>query len=143
MPERDTLVEEIQLLHGIALAADGRSNEAISRLNKFLHASPHNPHADEASFWLGESYYQARLYPDAVFGGSKLWSDDVRRERAEAHGIAVEELEAFYASRSLLGREVTARDVAEAVAFLVSDRSRATTGCTIPVDGGVPGAFPR
>ena len=81
--------------------------------------------------------------PDAVFGGSKLWSDDVRRERAEAHGIAVEELEAFYASRSLLGREVTARDVAEAVAFLVSDRSRATTGCTIPVDGGVPGAFPR
>ena len=81
--------------------------------------------------------------PDAVFGGSKLWSDEVRRERAEAHGVAVEELEAFYASRSLLGREVTARDVAEAVAFLVSDRSRATTGCTIPVDGGVPGAFPR
>ncbi len=67
--------------------------------------------------------------PDAVFGGSKLWSDDVRRERAEAHGVAVDELEAFYAERSLLGREVTAQDVAEAVAFLVSERSRATTGC--------------
>ena len=38
---------------------------------------------------------------------------------------------------------VTAADVAEAVAFLVSDRSRATTGCTITVDGGVPAAFPR
>ena len=35
--------------------------------------------------------------PDAVFGGSKLWSDEVRRERAEAHGVAVDELEAFYA----------------------------------------------
>ena len=81
--------------------------------------------------------------PDAVFGGSRLWSDEVRRERAEAHGVAVEELEAFYAGRSLLGREVTARDVAEAVAFLVSDRSRNTTGAVIPVDGGVPGAFPR
>jgi enoyl-[acyl-carrier-protein] reductase (NADH) len=81
--------------------------------------------------------------PDAVFGGSKLWSDDVRRERAEAHGVAVDELEAFYAERSLLGREVTAQDVAEAVAFLVSDRSRATTGAVIPVDGGVPAAFPR
>jgi rhamnose utilization protein RhaD (predicted bifunctional aldolase and dehydrogenase)/NAD(P)-dependent dehydrogenase (short-subunit alcohol dehydrogenase family) len=81
--------------------------------------------------------------PDAVFGGSKLWSDDVRRERAEAHGVAVDELQAFYAERSLLGREVTAHDVAEAVAFLVSDRSRATTGAVIPVDGGVPAAFPR
>jgi rhamnulose-1-phosphate aldolase/alcohol dehydrogenase len=81
--------------------------------------------------------------PDAVFGGSRLWSDDVRRERAEAHGVPLDELEAFYASRSLLGREVTAADVAEAVAFLVSDRSRATTGCTITVDAGVPAAFPR
>jgi NAD(P)-dependent dehydrogenase (short-subunit alcohol dehydrogenase family) len=81
--------------------------------------------------------------PDAVFRGSQLWSDEVRRERAAAHGVAVDELEAFYASRSLLGREVTAQDVAEAVSFLVSDRSRNTTGAVIPVDGGVPGAFPR
>jgi enoyl-[acyl-carrier-protein] reductase (NADH) len=67
----------------------------------------------------------------------------VRRKRAEAHGVAVDELEVFYAERSLLGRAVTAHDVAEAVAFLVSDRSRATTGAVIPVDGGVPAAFPR
>src|SRR5262249_5464231 len=81
--------------------------------------------------------------PDAVFQGSGLWSEEVRRERAAAHGVPVDELESFYAARSLLGREVTARDVAEAVAFLVSDRSRATTGTVIPVDGGVPAAFPR
>jgi len=81
--------------------------------------------------------------PDAIFTGSRLWSDELRRERAEAHGVTVGELESFYAKRSLLGRPVTAADVAEAVAFLVSDRSRATTGCTITVDGGVPAAFPR
>jgi rhamnose utilization protein RhaD (predicted bifunctional aldolase and dehydrogenase)/NAD(P)-dependent dehydrogenase (short-subunit alcohol dehydrogenase family) len=81
--------------------------------------------------------------PDAVFAGSKLWSDELRRERAEAHGIPVDQVEAFYASRSLLGLAVTGDDVAEAVAWLVSDRSRATTGAVIPVDGGVPGAFPR
>ena len=81
--------------------------------------------------------------PDAVFGGSRLWSDELRAERAKAHGVPLDELERFYASRSLLGREVTAADVAETVAFLVSDRSRATTGATIPVDGGVPAAFPR
>jgi NAD(P)-dependent dehydrogenase (short-subunit alcohol dehydrogenase family) len=81
--------------------------------------------------------------PDAVFGDSRLWSDELRRQRAEAHGIAVEELEGFYAGRSLLGRAVTAPDVAEAVAFLVSERSRSTTGCTITVDAGNPAAFPR
>ena len=81
--------------------------------------------------------------PDAIFAGSKLWSDDLRRERAEAHGVELEEIEAFYASRSLLGRAVTGADVAEAVAFLVSDRSRSTTGAVLPVDGGVPAAFPR
>jgi NAD(P)-dependent dehydrogenase (short-subunit alcohol dehydrogenase family) len=81
--------------------------------------------------------------PDAVFGDSRLWSEEVRRERAAAHGVAPDELEGFYAKRSLLGSPVTADDVAEAVAFLVSDRSRATTGATITVDGGVPAAFPR
>jgi NAD(P)-dependent dehydrogenase (short-subunit alcohol dehydrogenase family) len=83
------------------------------------------------------------INPDAIFGDSRLWSDEVRRQRAEAHGVGLDELEAFYASRSLLGRGVTAADVAEAVAFLVSDRSRATTGCVLTVDGGVAAAFPR
>jgi rhamnulose-1-phosphate aldolase/alcohol dehydrogenase len=81
--------------------------------------------------------------PDAIFGDSRLWSDEVRRQRADSHGIDVSEIEAFYAARSLLGRPVTAEDVAESVAFLVSDRSRATTGCVLTVDGGVAAAFPR
>jgi rhamnose utilization protein RhaD (predicted bifunctional aldolase and dehydrogenase)/NAD(P)-dependent dehydrogenase (short-subunit alcohol dehydrogenase family) len=81
--------------------------------------------------------------PDAIFAGSRLWSDEIRQQRADAHGVTVDELEAFYASRSLLGRAVTGADVAEAVAFLIGEKSRATTGAVIPVDGGVPAAFPR
>lgn len=83
------------------------------------------------------------INPDAVFEGSKLWSDELRASRAAAHHVPVERLEAFYASRNLLRVEVRPRDVAEAVVFLLSDRSSRTTGCVITVDGGVEGAFPR
>ena len=81
--------------------------------------------------------------PDAVFQDSKLWSDDVRRQRAAAQGIAVEELEDFYRKRNLLGVRILPEDVAEAALFLASDRSAKTTGCTLTVDGGVREAFPR
>ena len=81
--------------------------------------------------------------PDAVFSGSALWSPELRRARAAAHGLPEEELESFYVSRSLLGIPITPNDVAEAIAFFVSDRSRATTGAVLTVDGGVASAFPR
>jgi len=81
--------------------------------------------------------------PDAVFQDSKLWSDDVRRERAAAQGIMVEQLEDFYRKRNLLGTRILPEDVAEAVLFFAADRSSKTTGCTLTVDGGVKDAFPR
>jgi rhamnulose-1-phosphate aldolase/alcohol dehydrogenase len=81
--------------------------------------------------------------PDAVFRDSKLWSEDVRRERARAQGIAVDDLEDFYRKRNILARPILPEDVAEAVLFLASDRSAKTTGCTITVDGGIKDAFPR
>ena len=81
--------------------------------------------------------------PDAVFRESKLWSAEVRRERARAQGIAVDDLEDFYRKRNILARPILPEDVAEAVLFLASDRSAKTTGCTLTVDGGVKDAFPR
>jgi NAD(P)-dependent dehydrogenase (short-subunit alcohol dehydrogenase family) len=81
--------------------------------------------------------------PDAVFQDSRLWSEEVRRQRAQAQGIGVDQLEDFYRKRNLLGVRILPEDVAEAVLFLASDRSAKTTGCTITVDGGVREAFPR
>jgi NAD(P)-dependent dehydrogenase (short-subunit alcohol dehydrogenase family) len=81
--------------------------------------------------------------PDAVFQDSRLWSEAIRRERAAAQGIAVEQLEEFYRARNLLGARILPEDVAQAVLFLASDRAAKTTGCTLTVDGGVKDAFPR
>jgi NAD(P)-dependent dehydrogenase (short-subunit alcohol dehydrogenase family) len=81
--------------------------------------------------------------PDAVFQDSRLWSAEVRRQRAAAQGIRPEDLEDFYRKRNLLGVAVRPDDVAEAVLFLASDRSAKTTGCTLSVDGGLREAFPR
>ncbi len=83
------------------------------------------------------------INPDAVFEGSRLWSTEMREERARAHGIRPDELEEFYRRRNLLGVRVTAEDVAEAAVWLASDRSAKTTGCIITTDGGVREAFPR
>jgi NAD(P)-dependent dehydrogenase (short-subunit alcohol dehydrogenase family) len=66
--------------------------------------------------------------PDAVFRDSGLWSEEERRERARAQGIALDQLEEFYRKRNLLGVSVLPEDVAEAVLFLASDRSAKTTG---------------
>jgi rhamnulose-1-phosphate aldolase/alcohol dehydrogenase len=81
--------------------------------------------------------------PDAVFQDSKLWSPEVRRERAAAQGIDPAHIEEFYRKRNLLGTRILPDDVAEAVLFLAGDRSAKTTGCTLTVDGGVKDAFPR
>jgi len=81
--------------------------------------------------------------PDAVFDNSRLWAGGLREQRAAEHGIRPEELEDFYARRNLLHRHVTTKDVANAVMFLLSEASSRTTGCVIPVDGGVAAAFPR
>jgi rhamnulose-1-phosphate aldolase/alcohol dehydrogenase len=82
--------------------------------------------------------------PDAVFRDSKLWSDDVRRERARTQGISVDGLEEFYRKRNILARPILPEDVAEAVLFLASDRSAKTTW--VHHHGGrvaVEDAFPR
>ncbi len=83
------------------------------------------------------------LNPDAIFGGSRFWSDEMRSMRATAYGIAADRLPDFYRNRTLLKTEVTADDVAEAALFLAGPRSAKTTGAMLPVDGGVKEAFPR
>ena len=83
------------------------------------------------------------LNPDAIFDGSRFWSDEMRNMRAQAYGIDASKLPDYYRNRTLLKTEVTAEDVAEAALFLASPRSAKTTGAMLPVDGGVKEAFPR
>jgi rhamnulose-1-phosphate aldolase/alcohol dehydrogenase len=117
---------------GKDFAAYSASKAAQAQLAKVL-ALEGAPHAIRVNI----------VNPDAVFQDSKLWSEEIRRQRAAAQGIAVDDLEDFYRKRNLLSVRILPEDVAEAALFLASDRSAKTTGCTLTVDGGVREAFPR
>jgi rhamnulose-1-phosphate aldolase/alcohol dehydrogenase len=81
--------------------------------------------------------------PDGVVRGSGIFSGEWLAQRAEAYGVQPERLGEFYASRTLLGREVLPEHVAEAVAVLVEGGLSRTTGLIVPVDGGLAAAFLR
>jgi rhamnulose-1-phosphate aldolase/alcohol dehydrogenase len=81
--------------------------------------------------------------PDGVVRGSGIFRGSWGEERAKVHGVPPDELGRFYAGRTLLGREVLPDDVAAAVFVLCAGDLALTTGTIIPVDGGVPAAFPR
>jgi rhamnose utilization protein RhaD (predicted bifunctional aldolase and dehydrogenase)/NAD(P)-dependent dehydrogenase (short-subunit alcohol dehydrogenase family) len=83
--------------------------------------------------------------PDAVFGDgkvpSKLW-ELVGPERMKSRGLDPEGLREYYRRRNLLKVRVTAEQVGNAVVFFASGLTP-TTGATLPIDGGIPAAFPR
>lgn len=85
------------------------------------------------------------LNPDAIFGdervSSKLW-DLVGPDRMRSRGLDPAGLREYYRLRNLLQVTVTAEHVGNAVVFFASSLTP-TTGATLPIDGGVPGAFPR
>lgn len=81
--------------------------------------------------------------PGAVFEGSRFWHKQLVAEKAAEHGVAPGALEDFYARRTMLGVRVTPDDVAAAISFLASPRSRATTGTLLNVDGGLQVSFGR
>src|SRR5437867_1106834 len=82
---------------------------------------------------------------DAVFGDAKrpsgLWQA-VGPARARSRGLDPAALQDYYRQRNLLKATVTAEHVGNAVVFFASNLTP-TTGATLPVDGGVPDAFPR
>ena len=82
---------------------------------------------------------------DAVFGDAQipsgLW-ELVGPDRMKSRGLDPEGLREYYRERSLLKRSVLPAHVGQAVVFFASGVTP-TTGATLPVDAGVPGAFPR
>ncbi len=81
--------------------------------------------------------------PDAVVRGSGIFAKGWGAQRAAVYGVPEEELGAFYAKRTLLGREVLPEHVAAAVVALVAGDMSRTTGLLVPVDAGVAAAFLR
>lgn len=74
--------------------------------------------------------------PGNVFKGSQIWNPEYIKAAAKKKGIRPEEVIPYYVSLSALGREIEPEDVANAVAFLLSDEARRITGQTLVVDGG-------
>jgi rhamnose utilization protein RhaD (predicted bifunctional aldolase and dehydrogenase)/NAD(P)-dependent dehydrogenase (short-subunit alcohol dehydrogenase family) len=85
------------------------------------------------------------INPDAVFGdeniSSKLW-DLIGPDRMKSRGLDYKGLQEYYRSRNLLKARVLAEHVGNAVVFFASNQTP-TTGASLPVDGGIPAAFPR
>ena len=81
--------------------------------------------------------------PDAVLRGSKIWSGDWLKERADAYGKDTTDLEDHYRQRSLLKRSVLPEDIAEAAYFFASELSSKSTGNILNVDAGNVQSFTR
>jgi rhamnulose-1-phosphate aldolase/alcohol dehydrogenase len=83
------------------------------------------------------------INPDGVVRGSGIFAGGWGANRAAVYGVKEEELGAYYAKRTLLGREVLPEHVADAVFALTAGDLSQTTGLHIPVDSGVAAAFLR
>ncbi|HEX9342049.1 MAG TPA: bifunctional aldolase/short-chain dehydrogenase [Actinomycetota bacterium] len=81
--------------------------------------------------------------PDGVVRGSGIFAGGWGAQRAAVYGVPQAELGAFYAKRTLLGREVLPEHVANAVFVLTGPELSHTTGLLVPVDAGVAAAFLR
>ena len=93
---------------------------------------------------LGEHAIRVNgVNPDGVVRGSGIFAGGWGAQRAKVYGVPEEELGAFYAKRTLLGREVLPEHVANAVFALTAGELAHTTGLHVPVDGGVAAAFLR
>ena len=81
--------------------------------------------------------------PDGVVRDSGIFASGWGAQRAAVYGVKEDELGAFYAKRTLLGREVLPEHVAAAVFALTGGDLSQTTGMHVPVDSGVAAAFLR
>jgi rhamnose utilization protein RhaD (predicted bifunctional aldolase and dehydrogenase)/NAD(P)-dependent dehydrogenase (short-subunit alcohol dehydrogenase family) len=120
---------------GAAFGAYSASKAAAHQISKI------------AALELAEMEVRVNLVnPDAVFGDeevpSKLW-ELIGPDRMKSRGLDPKGLKEYYRQRNLLKVSVTAEHVGNAVVFFATEASAATTGATLPVDGGIPAAFPR
>ncbi|CAL1520111.1 bifunctional aldolase/short-chain dehydrogenase [Chitinophaga sp. MM2321] len=83
------------------------------------------------------------INPDAVISDSKIWEGAWAEGRAKAYGIAVADLPAFYAKRTLLNEIILPEDIANACFAFAGGLLGKSTGNVLNVDGGIAAAFVR
>ena len=83
------------------------------------------------------------ILPGAVFGGSAMWTPELRAARAKIHGFHPDKLEEEYKKNNALGVIIDPVEIAELVVFLASDRSAKMTGNALVIDGGGLGGYVR
>jgi NAD(P)-dependent dehydrogenase (short-subunit alcohol dehydrogenase family) len=83
------------------------------------------------------------ILPGAVFGGSQMWTQELREARAKIHGFHPDMLEEEYKKNNAMGVIIDPAEIAELVVFLASDRSAKMTGNALVIDGGGAGGFVR
>jgi NAD(P)-dependent dehydrogenase (short-subunit alcohol dehydrogenase family) len=74
---------------------------------------------------------------------SSLSKYGISFDGSEETDVLRDKLAGFYANRTLTKAAITPEDQAEAIYFLVSERSAKVTGQVLQVDGGLPEAFVR
>jgi rhamnulose-1-phosphate aldolase/alcohol dehydrogenase len=93
---------------------------------------------------LGKDHIRVNtVNPDAVISDSKIWEGAWAEGRAKAYGVAVADLPAYYAKRTLLGEIINPEDIANACFIFVGGLLDKSTGNILNVDGGVAMAFVR
>lgn len=83
------------------------------------------------------------INPDGVVRGSGIFAGGWGASRAAVYGVKEDDLGAYYAKRTLLGKEVLPEHIAAALFALTAGDLSQTTGLHIPVDSGVAAAFLR
>lgn len=126
------IVSKNAVVAGPNNAGYGSAKAAQSHLSRLLAAE------------VGEDKIRVNVVnPDAVIAGSNIWTGGWAEGRAKAYGIAVEELPAYYAKRTLLNETILPEDIANACFAFVGGLLNKSTGNVLNVDGGVAGAFVR
>jgi rhamnulose-1-phosphate aldolase/alcohol dehydrogenase len=93
---------------------------------------------------LGADHIRVNVVnPDAVIADSKIWEGAWAEGRAKAYGVAVADLPAYYARRTLLNEVILPEDIANACFAFVGGLLNKSTGNLLNVDGGVAMAFVR
>jgi rhamnulose-1-phosphate aldolase/alcohol dehydrogenase len=93
---------------------------------------------------LGKDHIRVNtVNPDAVISDSKIWEGAWAQGRAKAYGVAVEDLPAFYAKRTLLNEIILPEDIANGCYAFVNGLLSKSTGNVLNIDGGVAAGFVR